>query len=145
MPPSPNHTVLNIDGQNNRFADKAMDEGGRRAVINLTRPADLLDPALVHHHDAVCDFERFLLIVSHEHRSDMNLLVQRAQPAAQLLSHLGIERTERLVQQQDAGLGGQRSGKCDALTLAAGELTRVAVSEPVELHQIEQFQLARGC
>ena len=55
---------------------------------------------------------------------DVQLVVQAAQPAAQLLAHLGVERAERLVEQQHARLDGQRAGERDALALAAGELAR---------------------
>ena len=62
--------------------------------------ADLLDPAVVHHHHAVGDLERLLLVVGHEDAGDADLVVQAAQPAAQLLAHLGVERAEGLVEQQ---------------------------------------------
>ena len=42
----------------------------------------------------------------------------------QLLPHLGVERAERLVEQQHLRLGRERAGQRDALPLAAGELRR---------------------
>jgi hypothetical protein len=48
--------------------------------------------------------------------------VQLAQPAAQLLAHLGVQRTKGLVKQQHLGLDGQGTGQRDTLTLAAREL-----------------------
>ena len=50
--------------------------------------------------DAIGELERFLLIVGHEHARQADLLVQPAQPAAQLLPDLGVERPERLVEQE---------------------------------------------
>ena len=80
-----------------------------------------------------------------EDAGDVQLVVQPAQPAAQLLAHLGVERAERLVQQQHLGLDRERAGERDALALAAGELRGIAVGQPVELHQLEQLvHLARG-
>ncbi len=38
-----------------------------------------------------------LLVVCHEHRGHLDLLVQLAQPVAQVLSHFGIEGAEGLV------------------------------------------------
>ncbi len=64
--------------------------------------------------------------------------MQAAQPAAQLLAYLGIERAERLVEQQHARLHRQGAGQRDALTLAARELRGIAVGQPVELHQLQQ-------
>ena len=69
----------------------------------------------------------------------MQLVVQLAQPAAQFLAHLGVERAERFVEQQHARLDRQRARQGDALALAAGQLRRIAVGEPVELHQLQQL------
>ena len=69
----------------------------------------------------------------------MQLIVQPAQPAAQLLAHLGVERAERLVEQQHARAHGERAGERDALALAAGKLRGIAVRQPIELHQLEQL------
>jgi hypothetical protein len=83
-------------------------------------------------------FQRLFLVVGDEDRGDVQLVVQLAQPAPQLLAHLGVERAERLVEQQHARLDRQRAGQRDALALAAGQLRREAVGQPVELHQVEQ-------
>ena len=64
--------------------------------------------------------------------------MQPAQPAAQLLAHLGVERAERLVEQQHARLDRQRPGQGHALPLAAGELRGIALGEALELDQLEQ-------
>ncbi|MNR45528.1 hypothetical protein D3C85_1643830 [compost metagenome] len=53
--------------------------------------------------------------------------MQPRQPAAQFLADLGIERTERLVEQQHLGLHRQGSGQCNTLALATGQLLGVAV------------------
>ena len=72
-------------------------------------------------------------------RGDVQLVVQTAQPAAQLLAHLGVERAERLVEQQHARLDGERARERDALALAARQLRGIAIREPVELHELEQL------
>ncbi len=56
--------------------------------------------ALVHHHDLLGDLHRLLLVVRHEDRRHVDLLVQPAQPFAQLAADLRVQRAERLVQQQ---------------------------------------------
>ena len=104
-------------------------------LVHLLRRPDLLDPSLVHHHDAVGHLQGFLLIVGDEHAGARYLVVQPSQPPAQLLPHLGVERAERLVEQQHLRLHGQRAGQRNALPLAAGELGRIPVGQPVELHQ----------
>ncbi len=110
-------TAADIDRQHDRLADEGMNESGRRVVVDFLGRADLLDLALVHHHHAVGDFQRFFLIVRDEDRRHVNLVMQRAQPAPQLLAHLGIERAEGLVEQKDARLDGERTRERHALTL----------------------------
>ncbi len=42
----------------------------------------------------------------------------------------GVQRAEGLIQQQQARVGSQGSGKRDTLPLAAGKLRRVPVAQP---------------
>ena len=107
---------------------------------DLDRARVLLDLALVHDDDAVGELERFFLIVRDEHARQVNLFVQPAQPAPQLLPHFGVERAERLVEQQHLRLDGQRARERDALPLAAGELRRIAIAQIVELHELQQVR-----
>jgi hypothetical protein len=99
----------------------------------------LLDPALVEDRDAVGERERFLVIVGDEDRGQAELVVDLAQRAAQLAPDLGVERSERLVEQQDARVAGERPGERDALALAARQLARVALAEAGQLDQLEQL------
>ena len=69
----------------------------------------------------------------------MHLVVQAAQPVPQVGAHLGVERTERLVEQQHLRVDGERAGERHPLALAAGQLRRVAVLEPVEPDDLEQL------
>jgi hypothetical protein len=104
------------------IAQEAIDKRAGRVVPDLLRRAFLLDLALVDDHHAVGHFQRLFLVVGHEDGGHMQLVVQAAQPAAQLLAHLGVQRAEGLVQQQHLGLDRQRAGQGDALALAAREL-----------------------
>ena len=79
---------------------------------------------LVHHDDAVGDFERFFLIVRDQNARDVNFVVQPAQPGPQALADLRIESAERFVEQQHLRLDRQRPGERHALPLAAGKLRR---------------------
>ena len=69
-------------------------------VVDLGRRADLLDSALVEHRDPVGDVERLRLVVGDQHGGDVHLVVQAAQPRPQVLADLGVQRAERLVEQQ---------------------------------------------
>jgi hypothetical protein len=95
-------------------------EGRVRLVVDLVGRADLLDLSLAHHHDAVGELERLFLVVGDEHGGMPRLLVDLHQPAAKLFADLGVERAERLVEQKQPGLDGERSRKRNALALTAG-------------------------
>ena len=112
---------------------------GRR-VVELARRADLLDPPVVAAPTMlVGDLHRLLLVVGDEDGRDVDLVVQAAQPGAQLRADVGVQRAERLVEQQHAGLDGERAGERHALALAARELRRVALvvaGQPDEPEQL---------
>ena len=56
-------------------------------IEHVARRADLLDAALVHHHDLIGDFERLFLIMRDEHAGHADLIVQATEPLPQLLPH----------------------------------------------------------
>ena len=106
-------------------------------LVYLVGCADLLDAAFVHDHHAIGDFQGLFLVVGNENAGDVHVVVQPPQPSPQLLAHLRIQCPERFVEQQYLWFNGQCACQCDALPLPAGELMRIAVGEPVELHQLE--------
>src|SRR5690606_18315907 len=55
---------------------------------------------------------------------------------------LCIERTERLVQQQESRLVGERARERDTLLLSARQLARSPVTEPAESHDVQQLLAA---
>ena len=69
----------------------------------------------------------------------MHLVVEAPQPRAELLAHRGVERAERLVEQQHARLDRERAGQGHALALAAGELRGIAVGEALEVDEPQQL------
>ncbi|MNL40490.1 hypothetical protein D3C87_1628420 [compost metagenome] len=71
------------------------------------------------------------------------VIAQLLKQQQDLRLHRNIERTDRLVEHQDARLCRQRPGDGDALRLPAGEFVGEAV-ERVErhLHRVDQFPLA---
>ena len=113
------------------LADEVGDEARARALVDLGRRADLLDPALVHHGDAVAHRQRLFLVVRHEHQRDAEPPLQLLQLELHLLAQLAVERAERLVAQQHARLDHQRARERHALLLAARELAGRRSSRPV--------------
>jgi len=108
-------------------------------LIEVARRADLLDRAVVDHHDLLGHLHRLLLVVGDEHGRHVDRVVEASQPGAQLLSHGGVERAEGLVEQQHARLDGERPGQRHALALATRELRGVAMGEAVEVDEPEQL------
>ena len=121
------------------LADEAHHELVGGLLVEVVGGARLLDPAFVHHDQLLGDVHRLLLVVGDEDRRHVHLVVEAAQPGAQVLADLGVERAEGLVEQQHLRLDRQRPGQRHALALAAGELRGVAVGEPVELDQVQQL------
>ena len=56
---------------------------------------------------------------------------------AQRLAQAGVERRERLVEQHDLGVGGERARERDALALAARQLVRVGAGAVGEADELE--------
>ena len=79
-------------------------------AVHLQGCANLLDHALVHHHNAVCHGERLFLIMSHHDGGHAQALVQAADFEPQIGPHPGIKRAQRFIEQQQAGRQGQRPG-----------------------------------
>ncbi len=88
--------------------------------------------------------KRLLLVVRDEHRGDGDLVVQAAQPVAQLLADLRVERAERLVEQEDARADRERAGERHPLALPAGELRGQSVREALEVHEPQELVDALG-
>jgi hypothetical protein len=77
--------------------------------------------------------------VGDEHDGDAAAGPDRQQLALELLSGERIERAERLVHQQDAGIVGEHARNGDALLHAAGELVRVAIGGALEAYEFHEL------
>src|SRR4051794_37952364 len=103
-------------------ADEAHHELVRGLLVELARRADLLNTPVVQDDDLAGDLHRLLLVVRDDDRRHVHLVVQAPQPGAQLLADAGVERAERLVEQQHARLDRERTGERHPLALATREL-----------------------
>jgi hypothetical protein len=90
------------------------------------RRPDLLDQAVVHDDHGVGQRHRFFLRVRDVHEGQAQFLLPAAQLGAHLDAQEGVERRQRLVEQQHARLGDERARQRHALLLAAGQLARLA-------------------
>ncbi len=70
-----------------------------------------------------------------------DLLLQPEELVLEPLAADGVDRAERLVHEHDRRVGRQRARHADALTLAAGELARIApaVGRRLEADEVEQL------
>ena len=74
------------------------------------------------------------------HRGQIQLAMQASHPLTQGVARDRVERTERLVHQQELRLVRQRAGHTDPLALPAGQFVRHARGHGAfEIHQLEQF------
>ncbi len=125
-----------------RRAQEGRHELGLWTLVQLGRRADLQQPADVHHADPVGQLEGLLLVVGDKDRGRAQLALDGPQRAAQVDPNLGVQRAERLVEQQHLGLIRQGTSQRHALLLAARELARHARAQPAQPGQLEQFVAA---
>jgi hypothetical protein len=101
------------------------------------RGVDLLDPPLVHDHDAVRRHHGLRLVVRHVDRGDLEGVVQAADLEAHLLAQIGVEVAERLIEQQHLGLDHDGARQGHTLLLAARQLGGIASLEIAHLDHVE--------
>lgn len=82
------------------MAYKVSDETIFRHTIQFGRFVNLLHPAPIHHRDAMRKCQRLDLSVSDKYKSDAHFALQVDQLKLQLFTQLGIQRSQRLIQQQ---------------------------------------------
>ena len=95
-----------------------------RRAEHLADRAVLDDPAPVEHHHAVGDAGQRAEVVRDDHDRQAEAVPQLGEQPQDVVPVARVERADRLVAQQQLGLGGQRPGDRDPLPLAAGDLAR---------------------
>ncbi len=108
-----------------------------RVLVDLARPAELDDAAVLHHRDVAGQRQRLDLVVGDVDRGDAELALQPLELVAQRLAQLGVEVGQRLVEQQQRRLDDERPGQREALLLAAGELGGLTLGVRGELHRLQ--------
>ena len=103
------------------FADEVCYKGVFRLVVDILRPADLLNAALVHHDYSVGHGQGLFLIVGYIYKRNSHGLLDTFQLVLHVFSQSQIQRTQGLVQQQHLRLVDQRPGNGYPLLLAAGQ------------------------
>ena len=120
-------------------AEERRDKARGRPGIQLVGLVALQQAAEIHDTDAVGEREGFFLVMRHQHGSDAELALDLADRAPEFLADLGVERTERFIEQQHFGLVRERTGHGHSLLLAAGQLRRQAIVHTFECDQAQQL------
>ncbi len=94
--------------------------------------------------DAVGEEDRLVDVVGDQDDAVLFAIPQGQQPGLQRDAVEGVQRTERLVQQEQPALGEHRTEECHALAHAARELGRISILEPgqAELREAVPCRLA---
>src|SRR5216684_7696951 len=133
-----NLALLDAAVEQVHVAEKIVNKCIRRMMIDFVWRTHLLDASFVHQNDAIGHLQRFFLIMRDKDARNFEFVVKPSEPAAQCFTHLGVERTKRLIKEKNTGFNRQRARKRYTLALSARELRRIAIAEPVQLHQLEQ-------
>ena len=112
---------------------------GRRRPVQLVGLPDLMDRAVEHGGDPVAERHRLRDVVGDVERGGADAAMEMLEFRAELRAQLGIDVGQRLVEQQHVRLPDQRAGDRHALLLAAGQLARVALLQPGQLHDVERL------
>src|SRR3989475_12026334 len=120
--------------------------GGMLRAPELLRRPEEDDPALLHQPDRVAEQQPLTHVVRHEDDRRAETPLQREELALQLDARDGIERPERLIQQEERRVGGERPSDADPLALPTRQLVGVASTEHagIEADQGEELAHARG-
>ena len=106
---------------------KSATNGDAGAAASSPAEPSLDDPAAVDHADAVAEQRGLLEVVRDEQRGHAGGVQHGGQLAPGRRARAGVERRQRLVEQQRRGLDGQRPRERHALALAAGQRARPRV------------------
>jgi hypothetical protein len=100
-----------------------------RIVEDVAPRALLDDPPEVHDRDPVADLPDHAQVVADEDVRQAEPIAQADEQVHDLGADRDVERRDRLVEDEDRGLGGERAGDADALALAARQLVRIALGQ----------------
>ena len=125
--------------------DQLLRNGRLRVHKHLADGAFLGDVAPVNDRDPVADGVDDLHLVRDDDDRHAKLPVDLCQQLEDLAGRRGVERGGRLVAQQIARAGGQRSGDGDALLLAARELRGIRAGALGKSDELQKLQRTLFC
>src|SRR5712664_1795360 len=93
-----------------------------------------LNFSLIHKDDPIREKDGLLDVVRDEHNGLMVVLPHARKPLLHLASREIVERAERLIHQDDLGIGGEGSCQGDALRLPSRQLRGILIRVRLEAH-----------
>ena len=136
-----NHAVSNRcrDQVHCRRADETGNEQVRRLVIQRPGGVALLEDAVLQHRHAVAHRHGLDLVVGHVDGGHRQARLQFGQLGAGLYPQLRVEVRQRFIHQVHGGTTNDRSAHRHALTLAAGQVLRLAVEVFLEVEDARRL------
>src|SRR5712691_7852917 len=113
-------------GQEIRGPDEAGHEDRARALIDVARRADLLQPAAAHDRDTIRHGQRLVLVMGDVDGGDADFALQALELDLHVVAKLLVEGAERLVEEEHGGPRDEGPRQGHPLLLAPGELARIA-------------------
>ncbi len=122
-------------------ADEIGHVRGRGGAEHGGGGVELLDAALSVDRDPVTEADGLLDVVRDEQHGLADLGLEFQEFVLEVFADDRVDRSERLVHQEDGRVGGQCAGHTDALALSAGKLFRIAVAinGRIESDEVEEF------
>ena len=106
---------------------QSLSVGMAGVVVDLIHGAQLHQLAQIHDGHAVAQMLDHRQVMGDEHVGQVQLLLQLLQQVQDLCANRHVQSGDRLVADQQLGVGGDGAGDDDTLTLAAGELMGIAI------------------
>ena len=124
---------MEIDGG---VAQEAGDFGGDRIAVDVGRGVDLGEAVVVENRDTVAERHRLLIVLGDVEDGGASLFQEARQFDAHLVAQLGVDISERIVEQQQLRAAHQGAGEGRALFLAVGERFRQMGQHMIDLQEL---------
>ena len=125
----------NDGGCKHPVANELGHKAAGRAVVEGVGVVPLVQLALMHHANGVANGKGLQLVMGNKQGGGLRGFQNSADLVRQALAQVDVQVRKRLVEQQQARLGGERAGQGHTLLLTARQLMRKTVLLPRQAHQ----------
>src|SRR6266404_595729 len=139
-----NHAIIDFASKQIGLSNELRRIRGGGARIDFAGRRNLFEGSVAKQSDAIGESHGLVLVVRDKEESDADFALQGLQLALHLLAQIGVERGERLIEQQELRSIDERAGESDALLLAAAEGRRARTGEAAHFNHAQSFFHASG-